>query len=433
MDQFSWGDLKEGQLALKILHIIPVYEPAWGAGGVVRVVSQLCRGLAKLGLDVTVYATDFGAGRKLPVPVDREVELGGVKVWYFKTDFFHKFAYSRTLRAALRRHIKEFDLVIFSTFWCYPGIPAGMEIRKRGVPYIMFPGGSLSDYALARKRFKKKLFFKLVEERNVQHASALRYEVEMEREGAVPRRLTAPSFVLPNGLMAEEFQNLPAPAKAREIWGLGQDERVVLYLGRLVYGKGLELLLGAFAAAAARCPRSVLILAGPDNGMAAELRAQAKQLGIASRVWFPGYVPPEKRNALLKAADLLALVSHGESFGAVAVEAMWAGVPVLLSDKVGICREVAADEAGVVAPLDPEAIAQALAELLNDPEQLAFLGQRAAASARERYDNDKISRLMTVAYEDVLNGSRSPGLAWSDYTQDNPLNPVANQIYGSLK
>jgi glycosyltransferase involved in cell wall biosynthesis len=400
---------------VKILHVIPVYEPAWGAGGVVRVVSQLCRGLAQLGLDVTVYATDFGDGRKLPVPVDREVEVGGVKVWYFKTDLFHKFAYSRSLREALRRHTREFDLIAFSTFWCYPGIPAGMEARRRGVPYIMFPGGSLSDYALARKRLKKKLFFHLVEKSNLRRASALRYEVEMEREGAVPRRLTAPSFVVPNGLMAEEFQNLPARAKAREIWGLDRDERMVLYLGRLVYGKGLELLLRAFAAATVRGPRSVLILAGPDNGMAYKLREQAQRLGIASRVWFPGYVPPEKRNLLLKAADLLALVSQGESFGAVAVEAMWAGVPVLLSDRAGVCREVAADGAGVVVPLEHSAVVQALEQLLNDQEKLTYLGQRAAAAARERYDNDKVSRLMATAYEDVLTGRRSPGLSWSDY------------------
>lgn len=125
---------------MKILHVIPVYEPAWGAGGVVRTVSQLCRGLAKLGVDVTVFATDFGNGQKLPVPVDRMVEVGGVKVWYFKTDFLHKFAYSRSLRETLRHHTQEFDLIAFSTFWCYPGIPAGMEARKHGVPYVMFPG-----------------------------------------------------------------------------------------------------------------------------------------------------------------------------------------------------------------------------------------------------------------------------------------------------
>ena len=399
---------------MKVLHITPVYEPAWEAGGVVRVMSQFCRGLARLGLDVSIYTTNFGNGRKLQVPVDRMVEVGGVKVWYFKTDFFHKFAYSRSLTQALRRHTHEFDLIVFASFWCYPGIPAGIEARQRGVPYIIFPAGSLSDYALAYKHFKKKLYFKLVEERNLRHARALRYVVQMERERSAHLNLSTPSFVIPNGLLVEEFQNLPEKAKAKEIWGLDPNVQVILYLGRLVYGKGLELLLKAFSHAAARHPRSVLVLAGPDYGLESNLRTLVSQLGIDAKVMFTGYVPPEQRNSLLRTADLLALLSHGESFGMVALEAMWAGVPVLLSDKVGLCREVAADEAGVVVPLDQEIVTQALEDLLADPERLAYLGQKAWDSARERFENNKVCRLMATAYEDVLTGRRSPGLSWSN-------------------
>jgi glycosyltransferase involved in cell wall biosynthesis len=220
--------------------------------------------------------------------------------------------------------------------------------------------------------------------------------------------------VVPNGLTPEEFQDLPEKVTARKIWGLDQEAQVILYLGRLVEVKGLEMLLTAFSQVAARNPRSVLILAGPDNGLEARLRDLAGRLGINARVWFAGYVSPDKRNSLFRAADLLVLLSRGESFGMVAVEAMWAGLPVLLSDQVGVCREVAADGAGVVTPLDQEAVTGALEELLADPERLAFLGERAAAAARERYDNAKVCRLMATAYEDVLTGRRSPGLSWSD-------------------
>ena len=102
---------------MKILHITPSYEPAWHLGGVVRSVSQLCRGLAKLGHEVTVFTTDSGKDRRLAVPVNQPVEVGGVTVYYFKTDFFLKFAYSRSLGAACRRLIKNFDLVHLTAFW----------------------------------------------------------------------------------------------------------------------------------------------------------------------------------------------------------------------------------------------------------------------------------------------------------------------------
>ena len=96
---------------MKILNVIPHYEPAWELGGVVRAVSELCRGLAHLGHDVTVFTTDSGRYRRLPMPVNQMVELGGVKVWYFKTDYGLKFAYSRSLKLALKRSIKEFDII----------------------------------------------------------------------------------------------------------------------------------------------------------------------------------------------------------------------------------------------------------------------------------------------------------------------------------
>jgi glycogen synthase len=82
---------------MKILHITPNYAPAWHLGGVVRLVSGLCRELVRLGHDVTVFTTDSGKDRRMAVPLDQALEIDGVKVFYFKTDFFLKFAFSRSL------------------------------------------------------------------------------------------------------------------------------------------------------------------------------------------------------------------------------------------------------------------------------------------------------------------------------------------------
>ncbi|MGA9753779.1 MAG: glycosyltransferase family 4 protein, partial [Desulfobaccales bacterium] len=111
---------------------------------------------------------------------------------------------------------------------------------------------------------------------------------------------------------------------------------------------------------------------------------------------------------------LLVLTSEDENFGNAAVEAMLSGVPVLVSDHVGICREILADGAGVVVPIEVEAVAGALVKLLSDPEGLRVMGEAAVESARRRYDIDLVARQMATAYEDILVGRRSPGLSWSD-------------------
>ena len=107
---------------------------------------------------------------------------------------------------------------------------------------------------------------------------------------------------------------------------------------------------------------------------------------------------------------------------------MWAGVPVLLSDRVGLCREVVADEAGVVVPIEQRAMTHALEQLLTDPERLAFLGQRASVSARERYDNSKVCHLLATAYEDVLTGRRSPGLSGLMVVEEKDMRKNINPV-----
>jgi glycosyltransferase involved in cell wall biosynthesis len=111
----------------------------------------------------------------------------------------------------------------------------------------------------------------------------------------------------------------------------------------------------------------------------------------------------------------MALIAHpGENFGYAAVEAMFAGIPVLVSNHVGISREVVADGAGVAVPLTIDAVANAIIDIFSNPERLAAKGRAAAASARRRYEIDIVARQMAMAYEDILTGRRSPGLSWSD-------------------
>jgi glycosyltransferase involved in cell wall biosynthesis len=399
---------------MKILHIIPSYEPAWHLGGVVRAVSQLCTGQARLGHDIMVFTTDSGGSKRIDVPVNQLVEKNGVKIFYFKTDLSLKFAYSRTLRDACRHRIKEYDIVNLHSFWNYPALPAYTACLREKVPYIVHTHGSLSTYALRMKPLKKCFYMKFCNKRILRYSAALRYTTEIEREQDYYSNINVDSFIVSNGMDLTEFNSLPKNNFSKNRWGIHKDTKTILYLGRLQSGKGLEFLLKAFRIVLKAIPESILSLAGPDFGLQAKLMALSSELNISSKVFFLGYVNPEARNSLLRATDVFTLVSSGENFGIVAVEAMLARVPVLLSEHVGICREVAADGAGVVVPLEINAIAAALIKMLSEPDRLKVMGEAAAVSAGRRYDINVVAKQMLLAYEDILTGRRSPELSWTD-------------------
>jgi nucleoside-diphosphate-sugar epimerase len=129
-----------------------------------------------------------------------------------------------------------------------------------------------------------------------------------------------------------------------------RSKRVVLFLGRIHPKKGCDLLLEAFARVAVRNQDLHLVMAGPDQlGWQAALSAQAVALGISSRITWSGMLTGNLKWGAYLAAEVFILPSHAENFGLVIAEALSRGVPVLLSDKVNIWREIIADGAGLAA------------------------------------------------------------------------------------
>ena len=400
---------------MKVLHLTPIYEPAWSMGGVVRGTSLLCRALSALGLDVTVYTTDSAGSGRLDVPVNQPVNVGGVRVFYFHTETPKIFRYSRTLAKACRESLSSFDIMHTASFWNYPGIVTSAEARRQGVPYVVSTDGSVQEGELKRSRLKKLAYLKLFEMRNLRGAAAIRYVSEVEREQTAHLGLQTPSFMVPSGLDLHEFDNPPSREDARERLRLPIDALVVGYIGRLHVRKAVDFLIRGFARVADLFPEAVLLVGGPDHGDEARLRTLVRELGLEQRILFLGFVGPADRAALLTSADVMALISlEGECFGNAAVEAMAAGVPVLVSRHVGVSCTIEADRAGQVLPVDDAAIAAELSTLLSDPALRNEMGQNGYRSARKHYDIRAVAELMAVAYEDILTGRRSPQLYWSN-------------------
>jgi glycosyltransferase involved in cell wall biosynthesis len=174
---------------------------------------------------------------------------------------------------------------------------------------------------------------------------------------------------------------------------------VVLFLSRIDPKKGLDLLLRALAAVKAKGMPLALVIAGTgEQEFEAALRREARALGVDEDIVWAGFVDGREKLAALADADLFVLPSRSENFAVSVVEAMACGLPVVISDQIGIHREVAAAGAGVIVPCGTDELADALARLSADPQARREHGARAQCLARHRFSMETMTSELLRLY-----------------------------------
>ena len=140
--------------------------------------------------------------------------------------------------------------------------------------------------------------------------------------------------VVPNGINITAFNGIDRDYEFRRQYAM-DNEKIILYVGRLVYEKGIQHLIAAMPKILESYHDSKLLIAG-KGGMIDELRAQVDYLGLSNKVYFTGYMNSKQLPKLYKCADVAVFPSTYEPFGIVALVAMLAGVPAVVSDVGGL-------------------------------------------------------------------------------------------------
>ena len=171
-------------------------------------------------------------------------------------------------------------------------------------------------------------------------------------------------------------------------------KRVLLFLSRIQEKKGCDLLIEAFARVASQHPNLHLVMAGPDQtGWMAALQAQAQRLGVADRITWPGMLQGDMKWGAFYASEAFVLPSHQENFGIVVAEALGCGLPVLISDKVNIWREIEADGAGIVNTDTVEGTLRTLQRWLEFDVQMRIqMGRQARITFNNRFTVESMAQ-----------------------------------------
>jgi glycosyltransferase involved in cell wall biosynthesis len=298
---------------------------------------------------------------------------------------YSSFGYTPRFVSWLHQRRQDYDAVIVHGLWQFHGMGVRRALRGTNTPYVVFPHGMLDPWFkrhFPARHLKKAVYWRLWEHRLLSDAHAVLFTSEEERRLA--RQTFRPyhcqetianlGTVLPSGDAEQQKEYFYSQFPSL------RGKRLLLFLGRLHEKKGCELLIQAFARARAErmasdraTPDLHLVMAGPCADA-----EYLKYLKTTAEFSFSGEEPPITWTGMLggdlkwgafRTAEAFLLPSHQENFGFSVVEALACGVPVLISDKINIWREIDEDCAGLIETDDLEGTVRLLRGWLSMAEE----------------------------------------------------------------
>ncbi len=209
--------------------------------------------------------------------------------------------------------------------------------------------------------------------------------------------------VVPNGVDPAPFDRLRVQdLSAFRRRFVRQNEKLIFSVGRIVHEKGFDTLVEAMPRVLSQVPGAHLVVAG-KGAMVPAMRDRVLELGINDKVTFTGFISDEDRNRLYLVADVAVFPSLYEPFGIVALEAMAAGCPVVVSEVGGLKDVVQHGETGItVYPGDPHSVAWGIVHTLQHPEWARMRAVKAEQRVRTVYSWDRIAKQTIEIYQRIV-------------------------------
>jgi glycosyltransferase involved in cell wall biosynthesis len=320
---------------MRVTFVVPYFYPALGYGGTPRLAYDLGRALIRRGHDVTVLTTDAGGEDRISREVIRKIHsngLDGMHVHFYR-NFSNHLAYHQRLFLpteffrTVRVRLRETDIVHIHDLRSFLSVASHRGARSAGKPYVLSPHGGLQRLG---KEWLKTVFDCFWGKRILRDTSALCAISPLEEHDAAMYGLPSERiYPFPPGIDADLYRNLPPRGEFAARWNL-QHRRNVLFLGRLHWIKGADILIQAIDRLREFSDLH-LVIAGPDDGAESHLRMLVRSKGLEKKVTFTGFLDDaQKLNALVD-SELLVVPSRNEGFSLTVLETMASQIPVILT------------------------------------------------------------------------------------------------------
>jgi len=385
---------------MKICMLTWEYPPRI-VGGIARHCEGLAKALAKLGVETHIVTLDFPGA-----PEYEENE--GIKIYRVRSEIGHPnfltwvMLFNHFLEKKVANIAKEenYDIVHIHDWLVAPaGIAMKHFLRKpmiatihsteHGRSGLHSPDSFMIDSWEWWTTYEASKV--IVTSNSMKHEVCGHFHLPWEKVELIP-----------NGIDIEKF-NIPVDRiSVKGRYGIGPNEKLILYVGRLVPQKGVEYLIQAVPMIAGKYPNTKFIIVG-EGWLRDYLESLASSTGQKWRIIFTGFVPDHEIVALMKSADVLVVPSVYEPFGIVALEGMAAEVPIVASQVGGLAEIIEHDKTGVfIYPRNPESLAWGVDHVLSNPGHAEWLVKNAKERVKEMFSWEAIAKRTVEIYKSVL-------------------------------
>jgi glycosyltransferase involved in cell wall biosynthesis len=366
---------------MKILSFVSSIDLS--SGGPSRSVPMLAKGLAELGVDVTLMTI---RSKNMNV---HALEGTTARLKVLEPSFTRK---------EIAQYLKDekYHLIQIQSMWDWPYHKVMVEARKLGIPYIVTPRGMLEPWSLSQKKWKKKLAWWLYQRNDVQKSVCVFTTAKMEAEHVTNLGITTCKAVIPNGIETDSY-----PCKT----SVDVVKKQVLFLSRVHVKKGIEVLFEVWKQIHPDYEDWQLLVIG--NGEAEyihSLENRVECLGLKESIKILPPVFGNDKIQIYQESALFCLPSYSENFGMAIAEAMSCGTPVITTTNCpwNILNDT---KTGWCIDLNVDNLERALREALSmNPTELYDMGQKASKLIYENFDYRNVTRKTLKLYEWLLNG-----------------------------
>lgn len=371
-------------------------------GGPSRSVPMLVKGLAEIGVDVTLMT------QRSDDMNTHALEGTSAKLKVLEAGYSDKDVEDYVLN-------EKFDIIQFQSMWDPRYHRLAKIANKHNIPYIITPRGMLEPWSLSQNKWKKKLALILYQLKDLKKAACIFTTAEMEAHHVRELGVHVPISVIPNGIETDGYACRTS---------MNRIKKQILFLGRVHVKKGIELLIEAFSILQKDFPDwNVVIVGNGEPGYIKSLELKVESLGMQNYIKILPQIFGEAKAKLYQESSLFCLPSYSENFGMVIAEAMSCGLPAITTNGTpwqllnGDCTTMGASldflgddkRTGWCIDLSIENLEKALREAMSmDSKELYEMGQRGSRLINENFNYRSVAKKTKSLYEWIVMSGDKP-------------------------